>query len=85
MTASRAVPFDCYAPNPQGEPPDSPIDLVIDAVGAVATRAAASKSVKPGGVIVHVGLLPGSEGLDVCGKITLQEILVAGTYCDYVV
>ena len=73
-------PFDCHAPNPQGEPPNSSIDLIIDAVGAVATRAAASKLIKPGGVIVHVGLLPGSEGLDV-RKITLQEILVAGTYC----
>ena len=80
VTASRAGPFDCYAPKPLGEPPDSSIDLVIDAVGAVATRAAASKLIKPGGVIVHVGLLPGSEGLDV-RKITLQEILVAGTYC----
>ena len=29
---------------------------------------------------MHVGLLPGSEGLDV-RKITLQEIIVAGTYC----
>ena len=56
------------------------MDLIIDAVGAVATRSAASSLVKPGGVIVHVGLLPGSEGLDV-RKITLQEIIVAGTYC----
>jgi L-iditol 2-dehydrogenase len=80
QTASRAGPFRCYAPNEQAEPPNSPIDLVIDAVGAVATRTAASKLVKPGGVIVHVGLLPGSEGLDI-RKITLQEILVAGTYC----
>jgi L-iditol 2-dehydrogenase len=56
------------------------MDLVIDAVGAVATRAAASRLVKPGGVIIHVGLLPGSEGFDV-RKITLQEIIVAGTYC----
>ncbi len=29
---------------------------------------------------MHVGLLPGAEGLDV-RKITLQEIIVAGTYC----
>jgi L-iditol 2-dehydrogenase len=56
------------------------MDLVIDAVGAVATRTAASRLVKPGGVIIHVGLLPGSEGFDV-RKITLQEIIVAGTYC----
>ena len=35
---------------------------------------------RPGGVIVHAGLLPGIEGLDV-RKITLQEITVTGTYC----
>ena len=34
----------------------------------------------PGGVIVHAGLLPGGEGLDI-RKITLQEIIVTGTYC----
>jgi threonine dehydrogenase-like Zn-dependent dehydrogenase len=31
-------------------------------------------------VIVHVGLLPGSEGLDI-RKITLQEIVLTGAYC----
>ena len=36
--------------------------------------------VRPGGVIVHVGLLPGHEGLDI-RKITLQEITFTGTYC----
>jgi L-iditol 2-dehydrogenase len=48
---------------------------VIDAVGAAATRAAASRMMRPGGVIVHLGLLPGNDGLDV-RKITLQEIIV---------
>jgi len=55
-------------------------DLVIDAVGAVATRIAASAQVRPGGVIVHVGLLPGVEGFDI-RRITLQEIVVSGSYC----
>lgn len=36
--------------------------------------------VRPGGVIVHVGLLPGHEGLDI-RKLTLQEITLTGTYC----
>ena len=36
--------------------------------------------VRPGGVIVHVGLLPGQEGLDI-RKITLQEVTLTGTYC----
>jgi threonine dehydrogenase-like Zn-dependent dehydrogenase len=31
-------------------------------------------------VIVHVGLLPGHDGLDV-RKITLQEITLMGSYC----
>lgn len=55
-------------------------DVVIDAVGAAATRAAASALVRPGGVIVHVGLLPGDDGLDL-RRITLQEITVTGSYC----
>jgi threonine dehydrogenase-like Zn-dependent dehydrogenase len=79
-TASRAGHFQCYAPGERGEPKRSSIDLIIDAVGAEATRAAACRFVKPGGVIVHAGLLPGSEGLNV-RKITLQEIIVTGTYC----
>jgi L-iditol 2-dehydrogenase len=80
QTAARAGPFQCYAPNEAGQPAKLSMDLVIDAVGAAATRAAASRLVKPGGVIIHVGLLPGSEGFDV-RKITLQEVIVAGTYC----
>src|SRR6516164_7712048 len=64
-TAARAGSFECYAPDESGQPAKHSIDLVIDAVG---------------GVIIHVGLLPGSEGFDV-RKITLQEIIVAGTYC----
>jgi threonine dehydrogenase-like Zn-dependent dehydrogenase len=79
-TASRAGPFQCYAPNERGEPPKLSMDLIIDAVGSQSTRAAASRLVKPGGVIVHVGLLPGSDGLDV-RKVTLQEIIFTGTYC----
>jgi threonine dehydrogenase-like Zn-dependent dehydrogenase len=71
--------FETYA---QGgnEPDANSIDLVIDAVGANATRAAACQMVRPGGVIVHVGLLPSQEGLDI-RKITLQEIVLTGSYC----
>jgi L-iditol 2-dehydrogenase len=79
-TAARAGPFHCYAPNERGEPAKLSMDLIIDAVGSQSTRAAASRLVKPGGVIVHVGLLPGSEGLDI-RKVTLQEIIFTGTYC----
>ena len=79
-TVARAGRFRCHAPGEAGEPADGSIDLVIDAVGAAATRAAASRLVRPGGVIVHAGLLPGMDGFDV-RRITLQEIIVTGTYC----
>jgi threonine dehydrogenase-like Zn-dependent dehydrogenase len=78
--AARAGDFRCYESGRSGEPAESSVDLVIDAVGAAATRAGASRLVTPGGVIVHVGLLPGSEGLDI-RKITLQEVTFTGTYC----
>ena len=72
--------FSLYAPGGDAGPSDNSIDLVIDAVGAAATRVAACAMVRPGGVIVHAGLLPGHEGLDI-RKITLQEITLTGTYC----
>jgi threonine dehydrogenase-like Zn-dependent dehydrogenase len=62
------------------DPGESAFDLIIDAVGAAATRAAASRLVRPGGVIVHVGLLPGQDGYDL-RRITLQEITITGSYC----
>ncbi len=68
-----------YRPG-EDEPEDNSADLVIDAVGADATRAAACRMARPGGVIVHVGLLPGQGGLDI-RKLTLQEITLAGVYC----
>jgi threonine dehydrogenase-like Zn-dependent dehydrogenase len=77
---AAAEGFAAYAPGGPGEPDLNCIDLVIDAVGAAGTRAAACAMVRPGGVIVHVGLLPGHEGLDV-RKITLQEVTLTGAYC----
>ncbi len=58
---------------------DGMYPLVIDAVGYVATRAAASAHVVPGGVITHVGLGEDTGGLDV-RRMTLQEITFIGTY-----
>jgi L-iditol 2-dehydrogenase len=78
-TAARSGDFRCYAPG-DGDLVDSSIDLVVDAVATAATRAAACRMIRPGGVIVHAGLLLGSEGLDV-RKITLQEVIFTGTYC----
>jgi L-iditol 2-dehydrogenase len=61
-------------------PEDGSCDLVFDAVGAAATRESACRLARPGGVIVHAGLLPGAKGLDV-RRLTLQEITFTGTYC----
>lgn len=75
--AARSIgaPFDPIAePQPEGR-----FDVVIDAVGADATRRMAVHAVRPGGVVVHVGLQGGDGGLDI-RRITLQEITVVGTY-----
>lgn len=65
---------------PEDGPEDASAELVLDAVGSAATRAASCRLARAGGVIVHAGLLPGAEGLDV-RRITLQEITFTGTYC----
>ena len=78
---ARSVPrIQTYAPGDAGEPGPDSADLILDAVGSRATRSAASRLARPGAVIVHIGLLPGEEGLDI-RKITLQEIIVSGSYC----
>jgi len=60
-------------------PADSSAHLVIDAVGAVATRNAALASVKPGGVVMHIGLQDWASEIDM-RKLTLAEITLIGTY-----
>lgn len=64
--------------------PDDPslttgFDIVIDGVGFPATRAQASALVRPGGVILHIGLGSAEGGLDI-RRMTLQEIAFIGTY-----
>ena len=54
--------------------------MIIDAVGSGTTRRTASAMVRPGGVIVHIGLQDNLDGLD-SRRITLQEITFKGTYC----
>lgn len=54
-------------------------DIVIDGVGFAATRAQASASAAPGGVIMHIGLGSAEGGLDI-RRMTLQEITFVGTY-----
>jgi alcohol dehydrogenase len=60
-------------------PDESAISLVIDAVGAASTRAAALASVAPGGVIVHVGLQDWASEIDM-RRLTLAVITLIGTY-----
>ncbi len=80
QTAQAELAARVYDPGSLLQPEANSADLVIDAVGADATRAAASQLVRPGGVIVHLGLLPGADGLDV-RKFTLQEVTLTGSYC----
>ena len=44
------------------------------------TRQQAIKSIKPGGIIIHIGLTQPSGSFDF-RKTTLQEITFIGTYC----
>jgi L-gulonate 5-dehydrogenase len=55
-------------------------DLVVDAYGGEGSRAVASRTVRPGGVIAHIGLAGGAGGLDV-RRMTLQEVTFIGSYC----
>ena len=54
-------------------------DTVVDAVGIDATRAASFAHVRPGGVVAHIGLGPGTGGFDP-RRATLREVTWLGTY-----
>lgn len=71
--------FRVYDPQSDNGPGNGTVDLAIDGVGIEATRATASQYVRPGGVIMHIGLGSASGGLDV-RRMTLQEITFIGTY-----
>ncbi len=55
-------------------------DIVFDTVGLEVTRQQAIQSIKPGGIIIHIGLTQPSGSFDF-RKTTLQEITFIGTYC----
>jgi len=55
-------------------------DIVFDTVGLEKTRISAIKSVKSGGIIIHIGLTESTGKFDF-RKTTLQEITFIGTYC----
>lgn len=75
----RAGGFDVETPDAVQLEASGGYDLVIDGVGYAATRASASRAVRPGGVIVHIGLGDGEGGLDI-RRMTLQEITFIGAY-----
>ncbi len=60
-------------------PAENGYELVVDAVGGRATRLIAGHAVRPGGVIVHIGLLDSDDGMNI-RKLTLQEIAFIGIY-----
>jgi alcohol dehydrogenase len=76
--AAESAGCEVYDPA-QGGPPEGAFDLVVDAVGIAATRAATVRAVAPGGVVLHIGL-GDSAGETDFRKITLSEISVVGSY-----
>jgi len=58
---------------------DSTAHLVLDAVGSAATRTAGMQAVRPGGVVVHIGLQETGGDFD-ARKATLGEITFVGVY-----
>jgi 2-desacetyl-2-hydroxyethyl bacteriochlorophyllide A dehydrogenase len=70
----------CDAIDPRTAPiAESSFDVVIDAVGAKATRAQSFAAIKPGGVVMHVGLQDWASEIDM-RKLTLAEVTLLGTY-----
>ncbi len=70
----------CATVDPRATPlAESSFDVVIDAVGAKATRAQSLAAIKPGGVVMHVGLQDWASEIDM-RKLTLAEITLLGTY-----
>ena len=70
----------CEVVDPRTAPlAESSFDVVIDAVGAKATRTQSLAAIKPGGVVMHVGLQDWASEIDM-RKLTLAEITLLGTY-----
>ncbi len=78
-TVKKTQVCDIYDPINDPIPESDSWDIVLDAVGGRATRQTASCAVKPGGAIVHIGLMDNNDGLDI-RKLTLQEVTLTGCY-----
>jgi len=77
-TLAQAV--GCNVIDPRESPlEESSYDHVMDAVGAKLTRQQALAAIKPGGVMMHVGLQDWASEIDM-RKLTLAEITLLGTY-----
>ena len=76
---ATAGDFRVFDPITGPGPEAGSVDLVVDAVGLAITRAAATRAVRPGGVVIHVGLGQATGGVDI-RRMTLQEITLIGTY-----
>ncbi|MDE2277870.1 MAG: alcohol dehydrogenase catalytic domain-containing protein [Burkholderiales bacterium] len=78
--ATLAGAVRCEALDPRAAPlPGEAYDYVLDAVGSAVTRTEALRAVKPGGVIMHVGLQDWASEIDM-RRLTLAEITLLGTY-----
>ncbi|HVC11075.1 MAG TPA: alcohol dehydrogenase catalytic domain-containing protein, partial [Burkholderiales bacterium] len=77
--AERHTGYPGFDPREHGGPAEGSVDLVLDAVGSKDTRGAALAAVKPGGVVMHVGLQDWASEIDM-RKLTLAEITLLGTY-----
>jgi alcohol dehydrogenase len=78
-SVDEAVGCATYDPRAGGPTGDNTMDVVVDAVGSKATRAAAFAAVKPGGIVMHIGLQDWASEIDM-RKLTLAEITLIGTY-----
>jgi alcohol dehydrogenase len=78
-SAEQHAGVSSYNPLEGGEPKPASIELVIDAVGSKHTRKAAFEAVRPGGVVMHIGLQDWASEIDM-RKLTLAEITLLGTY-----
>ena len=78
--ASLAQHARCTVFDPRSTAPEeNAFDYVIDAVGSAVTRKSALAAVKPGGVVMHIGLQDWASEIDM-RKLTLAEITLLGTY-----
>ena len=77
-SAEQHAEVQTYDPR-ETPPEENGFDYVIDAVGSKLTRTAALSAVKPGGVVMHVGLQDWASDIDM-RKLTLAEITLMGTY-----